>query len=240
MTAEELFREGKLDEAIRTVGSALRDDPSNLQKRTFLFELLCFAGEFDRAERQLDLLGDHNKDAMLASLLYRGALSAERTRQDMFANDKLAPPKLDAPAASGVLNGKPFTSISDADPRIGARLEVIAGGDYLWIGFEHIASLKIEAPKRLRDLMWATAKLRTGPSFKGQDLGDVLLPALTPSVLDSDDVQIRLGRVTEWFRDESGIEFPLGRKVLLVDGEEVPLLEIRTIEINAVSSATQE
>lgn len=240
MTAEELFREGKLDEAIRSVGSSLRDDPSNVQKRTFLFELLCFAGEFDRAEKQLDLLGDQNKDAMLASLLYRGAMSAERTRQDMFANGNLTPPKLDAPPVSGLVNGKPFASISDADPRIGARLEVIAGGDYLWIGFEHIASLKIEAPKRLRDLLWATARLRTGPSFQGQDLGDVLLPALTPGVLDSDDVQIRLGRVTEWFRNESGLEFPLGRKVLLVDGEEVPLLEIRTLEIQAASSATQE
>jgi type VI secretion system protein ImpE len=239
MTAEDLFREGKLDEAIRMLGSSLRDDPSNTQKRTFLFELLCFAGEFDRAEKQLDLLGDQNKDAMLASLLYRGAISAERTRQDMFANDSVTPPKLDAPQVSGVANGKPFQSISDADPRIGPRLEVIAGGDYLWIGFEHIANLTIEAPKRLRDLIWATGRLRTGESFQGKDLGEVLLPALTPGTAANEDPQIRLGRVTEWFRDEAGLEFPLGRKVLLIDGEEIPLLEIRSLEIHAASGATQ-
>ncbi len=146
---------------------------------------------------------------------------------------------LDPPKVSGLLNGKPFESIRDADPRIGSRLEVIAAGDYLWIGFEHIAHLSIEVPKRLRDTLWAPARLRTGPSFKGQDLGEVLLPALAPGSVATDDPDIRLGRVTEWFRDESGIEFPLGRKVLLVDGEEIPLLEVRTLEIQAAGGASQ-
>src|ERR1700674_3160606 len=137
MKAEDLFRAGKVDEAIGMLGADLRDDPANHRKRTFLFELLCFAGEYERAEKQLDLLGDQNKDAMLGSLLYRGALSAERTRQEMFQNTKLPQPKLATPAVSGLLNGKPFQSISDADPRIGPKREVVAAGDYLWIGFEH-------------------------------------------------------------------------------------------------------
>jgi type VI secretion system protein ImpE len=239
MTAKELYQAGKLNEAIDALNQEVRNNPTDAARRTFLFELLCFAGEYDRAEKQLDLLGDQNKDAMLASLLYRGALNAERTRQGMFQEGKLTPPVLDPPKVAGLLNGKPFESISDADPRVGSKLEVIAAGDYLWIGFEHIAYLNIEAPKRLRDLLWATGRLRTGPSFKGQDLGDVLLPALAPGSVASDDPDIRLGRVTEWFRDESGLEFPLGRKVLLVDGEEVPLLEVRTLEIPAAGGASQ-
>jgi len=239
MNAEDLFRDGKVDEAISMLGADLRGDPSNVRKRTFLFELLCFAGEYERAEKQLDLLSDQNKDAMLASLLYRGALSAERTRQEMFQNEKFPHPKLAPPTVlTGSLNGKPFQSISDGDQRIGPRLEVIAAGDYLWIGFEHIAQLSIEAPKRLRDLMWACGRLRTGPSFKGQDLGDVLIPVLSPGSVASDDPQIRLGRATEWVRDESGAEFPLGQKILLVDGEEVPLLEVRNLEIQAASTAS--
>src|SRR5215472_4014999 len=109
MKAEDLFREGKLDEAVRLLGSELRDDPSNVHKRTFLFELLCFAGEYDRAEKQLDLLGDQNQNAMLASLLYRGALNAQRTREDMFQNGNLPAPG-EQREVGGILNGKPFNS----------------------------------------------------------------------------------------------------------------------------------
>jgi type VI secretion system protein ImpE len=234
MKPEDLFRVGQLDEAIRMLSSELRDDPSNSKKRTFLFELLCFAGEYDRAEKQLDLLGDQNHDAMLASLLYRGALNAEKTRRDMFRDGKLP----HSPAGSGELarisgslNGKAFDSIRDADQRIGPKLEIIAGGDYMWVGFENIAQLDLPPPKRVRDTFWAPARLRTGASFKGQDLGEILIPVLSPGSAASDDPAVRLGRVTEWYRDENGAEFPLGQKMLLVDGEEVPLLEVRKLEI---------
>lgn len=235
MKPEDLFREGKLDEAIQALGADLRGDPGNVKARTFLFELLCFAGEFDRAEKQLGILADQNGDAMMAGLLYRGAINAERTRLDMFGTRKL--PAAGSAKVSGILNGKPFQSISDADPRIGANLELIAGPDYMWIGFDHIARLSMEPPKRLRDLLWAPAKLVTGSSFKGQDLGEVLIPALTAGSASNEDAQVRLGRVTEWFRDEDGAEFPLGGKLLLVDGEEIPLLEVRTLEISTVTAA---
>jgi len=237
MTAEELFREGKLDEAIQALGASLREDPSNLKNRTFLFELLCFAGQYDRAEKQLDLLGDQNRDSMLGGLLYRGALNAERTRQDMFDQGK-TPPADGSSALSGTLNDKPFQSIRDGDGRIGPKLEIIAGGDYMWVGFENIAQIDIQPPKRLRDLLWLPARLRTGPNFKGQDLGEILIPVISPGSLASDDPQVRLGKVTEWYRDENGVEFPLGQKVLLVDGEEIPILDVRKLEMTVASVAS--
>ncbi|HET8549514.1 MAG TPA: type VI secretion system accessory protein TagJ [Bryobacteraceae bacterium] len=237
MNPELLFREGKLDEAIAALGDALRSDPSNTRNRTFLFELLCFAGEYDRAEKHLRILGDAGKDALAAGLLYLGALHAERIRQGMFAEDRLPAPAAAAPF-SGALNGKPFRTLADGDARIGARLEVLAGGDYLWIPFEHIAELTIEPPRRLRDLLWASARLRTGPGFRGQDLGEVLIPAIAAGSAQHEDNQVRLGRVTEWYRDEKGNEFPLGRKLWLVDGEEMPLLEVRTLEIHSTATAS--
>ena len=44
MNANELFRSGKLTEAIRALGEEIRQNPLDTKKRTFLFELLCFAG----------------------------------------------------------------------------------------------------------------------------------------------------------------------------------------------------
>ena len=49
MTATELFQQGKLRQAIEALGGEVRNAPLDAKRRTFLFELLCFSGEYDRA-----------------------------------------------------------------------------------------------------------------------------------------------------------------------------------------------
>ncbi len=132
---------------------------------------------------------------------------------------------------SGTLNGKPFQSLSDADPRIGARLEVFAAGQYTWIPFAQLTSIRMEAPKRLRDLLWAPAIVRPVPGARQYELGEVLLPALAPLSAQHADREVRLGRVTEWEELEDGEQAPIGQKLLLVDGEEFPILEVRELQI---------
>lgn len=230
MLARELFQAGRLDDAIESLGVELRSDPTDAQRRAFLFELLSFAGNHGRAEKQLDVLATANTQAGLGALLYKAAIQAERLRTDMFSNDGL--PTGPAPAAvSGTLNGQPFSSIEDADPRIGARLEVFAGGQYLWLPLEHISTIRMERPARLRDLLWSPAKLLTGPGFRGVELGEVLLPVLTPLAAAHPDPLVRLGRVTVWEELPDGRPAPAGQKLLLVDGEEMPLLELRELVI---------
>ena len=95
------------------------------------------------------------------------------SRANLFRPDSVASPK-------GELNGKAFTEIRDADPDIGARLEIFAAGAYLWLPFEHVASLEMGAPQRLRDTLWTPALVQTAPSFRGMDLGEVLVPAIYP------------------------------------------------------------
>jgi type VI secretion system protein ImpE len=228
--ANDLYRAGKLDEAIQALGASLRDDPTDSRRRTFLFELLCFAGEYDRAEKQLEVLAQGGKNAELGTLVYRAALNAERTRQEMFRTGSYARGPAPRPV-SGTLNGRPFTTLTDADPRIGARLEVYAAGQYTWIPFEHLLSIRMEAPKRLRDLLWAPAIVRPGPGFRNYDLGEVLIPALAPLSAQHADREVRLGRVTEWQELSDGEQAPVGQKLLLVDDEEFPILEIRELEI---------
>ena len=229
MTAETLFREGRLAEAIDVLGAELRSDPTDARRRTFLFELLCFAGQFDRAEKQLDVLAAAGRESAMGALLYRSALHAERTRREMFRAGTF--PLGNPPPVAGTLNGTPFASLRDADPRIGARLEVYAAGEYVWIPFAHIESLRVAPPKRLRDLLWSSAVVRTGPEFTGMELGEVLVPVLTPGAVDDEDDAVRLGRVTEWIDIGNGVAAPVGQKLLLMDDAEVPLLEVRELDV---------
>lgn len=228
MNATELFRAGKLKEAIQALGAEVRDHPTDVRRRTSLFEMLCFAGEFDRAAKHLTILSQASADAALGALLYRSALAAERKRAALFESKEY--PQGPAKMMTGTLNGKPFLTLEDADSRIGARLEVFVAGEYVWLPFEHIGSVLIGPPKMSRDLIWATARVNTGPSFKGQEFGEVLLPALCPFSWKHPDEAVKLGRATEWEEIDGLGPVPVGQKLLVVDGEEaVPFLEIREL-----------
>ena len=235
MTSRELYHAGQLGAAIQALGAELRDNPMDTRRRTFLFELLCFAGEYDRAQKHLDVLAGQGPDSATGALLYRAALHADRMRTDLF--EKRDYPEVHGgDAVKGTLNGQPFESIEDADPRVGPRLEIYAAGQCMWLPLAHIASVEMEAPKRLRDLLWAPALVRTGPAFKGTELGEVLAPALCPLSFRHPDDAVKLGRSTVWDKQENGEEIPFGQKMLLVDGEEFPLLELRRLEIAAVTA----
>jgi type VI secretion system protein ImpE len=224
MTPKQLFQQGLLAEAIQTLGAELRDNPTDLQRRTFLFELLCFTGEWDRAEKHLNVLAGSTKEAAAGAILYLSALHAARLREGKFANSSKIE-ESHTPGRAGTLNGRQFSSIEDIHPALGPRLEVFAAGSYLWIPFEHIASIQMESPRRLRDTLWAPAMVRTAPSFKEKELGEVLIPVLYPGSWRSANPDIRLGRVTDWMDD-----LPAGQKMLRLDDEEVPLLEIRDLQ----------
>lgn len=235
MTPKELFDSGKVKEAASALAAFLRDHPTDVKSRTFLFELLCFSGQYDRAAKQLNILAEGKKENEMGAVLYYSALHAERARHELFRKQEF-PKASPNPSPKGTLNGKPFDSISDADPQIGARLEVYAAGAYLWIPFEHISSITVERPTRLRDTLWTSAFVITGPSFQGTDIGNVLIPAVYPFSWNSPDETVWLGRTTEWVADDEGNEFPVGHKTFVVDGQEIPLLDIQTIEFASDAS----
>ncbi len=239
MNARQFFQAGQIPEAIQALSAELRENPTDAQRRTFLFEMLCFAGEYDRAEKQLNVLAGNNGQAELGAVLYHSALHAERLRQEMFRKKEHPGPEkgIVAESRSGTLNGTPFEEIVDGDTRIGPRLELFAAGSYLWIPFEHITSIEMEPPKRLRDTLWIPALVRTGPAFHGKELGEVLIPALCPLSWQHPDGAVRLGRATEWQESGDGPRVPVGQKLLLVDGEDFPILELRTLEFTPDTDA---
>ncbi|MGP8173455.1 MAG: type VI secretion system accessory protein TagJ [Terracidiphilus sp.] len=239
MTPLALYREGKLREAIQALGDELRSNPLDARRRTFLFELLVFAGEYDRAEKQLDLLAGADAGAAAGTLLYRSALHAERTRQSMFANRETPPSKQEA-VYPGVWNGKAFSEFSDSDPRIGANLEVFLAGSYTWIPIHYLRRLEIEPPANLRDLMWARARVETSAEFRLQELGEVLLPVLCPLSFRHADETVQLGRESVWEQDEAHGEIPYGAKMMVIDGADVPLLEIRSVAWSAPEKESQD
>jgi len=231
MSVQELLHEGKLQEAVQALGMEVRDHPDDTRRRTFLFELLCFAGDYSRAEKHLNLLSDANPDAAMGALMYRSALSAERKRRAFFEGKQYQDSPNPNKWRSGTINGEKFRCIEDIDPRIGARLEVFIAGEYVWLPFAHIGSLTMEPPRYLRDLLWGSATVTAGPDMQGKEFGEVLLPIVYPFSSTHERDMVKLGRETDWIlAEEDPLEIPYGQKLFVLDEERsIAILEIRSL-----------
>ncbi len=54
---------------------------------------------------------------------------------------------------------------------------------------------------------------------------------LTPGAWRHPDPEVRLGRASDWDELPDGSFAPVGQKVLRIDGEHVPLLEVRELVV---------
>jgi type VI secretion system protein ImpE len=57
MAPRDHYEAGRLKEAIAELNEEVKRHPTDSSRRGFLCELLCFAGELDRADLNLDALG---------------------------------------------------------------------------------------------------------------------------------------------------------------------------------------
>jgi type VI secretion system protein ImpE len=223
------FRAGRLAEAIEALGIELRKQPASERLRVFLFELLCFAGQFDRAEKQLDVLVQQDAKAQLGAGLYMSLLRAHRQREELFAAG------VEAAVENGDtipvrINGEVHASCEDEDLRVGCALEIYAGGKYTRIPYRDLERVEIEAPKTLRDLFWVPAKISVNDKSPFAGTGPMAhLPALAPNSWRHKDDAVRLGRMSVIEEGESGMPVPYGAKLLICGDQEVPLLEVREL-----------
>jgi type VI secretion system protein ImpE len=70
------------------------------------------------------------------------------------------------------------------------------------------------------------------------ELGEVLLPVLSPLSWKESDDSVRLGRSTIWKQDSVHGEIPVGQKMFLAGEECIPILELGKVELSVHSGAT--
>src|SRR5262245_28544968 len=115
MTAEELLRAGHLSAAVAQLNQEVRSRPADMQRRTFLFELLCFVGDYQRAALQLEVLGQQSVMAEIGVQVYRHILTAEQTRQRLFS-EGVPPVFLFPPPAYASLHLEAVHRLCDHQP----------------------------------------------------------------------------------------------------------------------------
>src|SRR5204863_6265252 len=115
MDATELYRNGNLSEAIGQLVRDAKGFPRDLRSRTFLFELLCFQGSFDGAERQLDVIAEISNDATSAIGIhvYRNLIAAENARREFFKFGRTQPGFLIEPPVYTELHLRAATCLAE-------------------------------------------------------------------------------------------------------------------------------
>jgi type VI secretion system protein ImpE len=258
MTAKDLMDAAQLGPAIARLGEELRARPADRTARTFLFELLCFSDDFDRAERQLDVLGHQDGDP-LGVQVYRSLLAAERLRSRCWAEGVRPRFVLDPPAmvelhleALDLVRQGRLVEAREALDRAGtmqAPLRGTVGGaafgefrdadDILAPVLEVVSSagyfwvpwehIQHLAVSTPRNLRDLLWTPADLATFDGQ-LGQVFLPNFYPGTGSHPDDLVRLGRTTVWQDLGAGIVRGAGPKVFLAGDEPFTLPELGVVQ----------
>lgn len=262
MDPKQLFEAGELSKAIEAMTALVKAQPADAARRTFLFELLSFAGEWDRARKQLDVISHQSSQAEWAVSVYNHLIDAEQARRKFFEQGK--PPEflLDIPdhiqrhleAAAHLAAGR----ASEASAALAAAAETTpaVSGTVNGRPFAEMRDCDdLLAPVLeliiVHDYVWVPLSqlrsLEIAPPERPRDLlwtpvrialadgvqRSGYLPSTYFASAQQADEALKLGHATDWRVVDGAPVQGLGQHQFLFDETELGLLEIRKLEISA-------
>lgn len=257
--AKTLLDSGNLDGAIQEALNAVRSKPTDVTARIFLFELSCFSGDWERAEKQLEVIGQQDAIAMIGSHIYKQNFKAERDRIGLFS-EGLIPECLMPPpnyvegllaAVSHVKDGKikeaieVVSQVEENRPAFAVKVNGEESADFrdcndlTMCVFEAIVKdsytwLPFEQVETVEFVPAKTLRdkywMQAEIGMTNGTKGEMFIPSLYVDTFKSDNDEIRLGKVTDW--RETGEDLFIGEGVRLyqLDGGYKPISEIESIE----------
>ena len=121
MKTQDYYEAGQLREAVQAATDDVKSHPADVGKRTLLAELLCFTGELDRADKQLDAVGKQQPDAMLVISMFRHLVRAEMVRRDFYESGRV-PDFIDKPRPELQLRLEASIRIREGDAAAAAEM----------------------------------------------------------------------------------------------------------------------
>src|SRR3954451_13160477 len=88
MDTRQLLQDGDLQGARTALMQEVRKAPRDPKLRTFLFQLFCVTGEWDRALTQLSVVAEFDKLALPMSQAYQLAIRCEVLREKVFRGER--------------------------------------------------------------------------------------------------------------------------------------------------------
>lgn len=232
MNVDELYKNGQLQEAIDAQIQEVKSNPADQRKRIFLFELLSFAGEWDRAKRQIEAVQYEELEMLNAVQQYSKLLESEEKRRRLFS-ESLKPRFVSEPpdhvhwridainfmrdnnyAEAAKLLAKANQSVPPIKGILnGKPFENLHDTDDL---FGTVLEVMAHGQYYWVPMEHLDGMAKNEPQYprdliwiptklEMQDMsGDVFLPALYPGTSEHENVQVKLGRMTVDTEYENG------------------------------------
>lgn len=261
--AKELLDAGQLTAAIEQVTGEVKNKPTDASLRLLLFELLCFAGDFNRAEKQLDVVGHQDAKIDLGVQVYRNNIKAERDRRRLFS-EGLQPHFLSEPPEyvdrqleavnqfrQGNLTGarELLDRVEEERPAISGKLSGKTFQDFRdcddFVGpvlelivHDKYTWLPFEQIQRLEipepKQLRDLIWISAGIESAQGAVGEVYLPVLYAGSSDHPNDMVKLGRMTDWKAWNEDLYTAVGSRLFLIDNEERPMFKANKLEFDPV------
>ncbi|SPD72825.1 conserved hypothetical protein [uncultured Desulfobacterium sp.] len=256
MNAIDLIREGRLSEARKLLVEEVKAAPSDTGKRTILFQVLIFLGEWDKAYRHLETIATQDTARQAGIQVYKNLITAEKERLDVILFKKSpsflpeTPPYFDTYHAG-------LKKLVEKDPQ-GAKVYfdqantlrpvtsgTVNGRDFTGLSdTDTFLSPFLEAIVHERYVWVPFESIRELAITPPKTLFDLIwaearvttwegltlncyLPVLYPDSSQHEDDRIKLGRITDWIPLGESFSKGIGQHVFQFGQEELAILEIR-------------
>lgn len=255
MTPTDMYKAGSLRGALDAQIQAVKADPANNGKRIFLFELCAFAGDLDRARRQIDAVKYDDPDLAVAVITYFKLLDGEEARNKVFRDGVMpqfltSPPEWVYPRLEAVKHlkagdaAKAAEAIAASDEAAGSVAATINGATHDGIRdcddvFGPILEVLAHGDYYWLPMAQVESLQALPPKFprdliwlpaklsvKDGPAGDVFLPTRYPGTTSSEDDELRLARRSDWLGDGGPVR-GVGLRMLLTGDDAMPLPDLR-------------
>ncbi len=265
LTAKEYYLEGNLKKAVEQITEEVKGAPSNAAKRAFLVELLCFSGDWERADKQLNALLSLDEKSALTVGTWRQLIRAAQARDDVFNNSAI-PDVIELPsdriqiALKLLLTQKEnnanqcvelLNSLESQESKNGFSINYELVTD--WRDLDDVTSGILELLGTNGKYFWVDFEQIESIEFdkpvrpldllwrkasivlKTGTTGEVFVPAIYPTK-NSDDDLLKLGRKTNWIEINQIVRGE-GLRTWLVGEEAVSIMDVEGVELNSAIEA---
>jgi type VI secretion system protein ImpE len=262
--AERTLREGNPKEALASLQEQIRKEPASAKHRIFLFQLLATLGDWERAQTQLNVVGELDHGALAMVQMYREALHCEVFRSDVFSG-KRSPVIFGEPEQwmALLIEALKLSSAGQYEQAMAQRQQAfdsapatpgnINGEDFEWIA---------DADSRLGPMLEAIingryywvpfSNIHKITFDEPEDLRDLVwMPAyftwlnggesvgLIPTRYSeselSENNQILMAGLTEWVELSEGNYQGLGQRLFTTDQKDYPIMDTREILLGSAA-----